>query len=391
MRALTWHGKHDVRVDTVPDPKIVNPHDAIIKITATAICGSDLHLYDGMIPSMVPGDVLGHEFMGVVEDVGREVTNLKRGDKVVVPFTIACGQCHHCSKQIWSACENTNPADKAPMQEALYGYSGSGLFGYSHMMGGYAGGQAEYVRVPFANVGPIKIPDGVPDEKALFLSDIFPTGYQAAENCNIQRGDTVAIWGCGPVGLFAIKSAFMLGAERVIAIDHRKRRLDLAREAGADVLNFEEVRVNEALTEMTGGRGPDSCIDAVGLEAHGLAIDNVLDFAKTTLKLSFDRPHVLREAIVACKPGGYLSIPGVYGGLLDKVPFGAAFGKGLTFKMGQTNMHKYLAPLLEKILEGEIDPTFLISHRLSLEEAPSGYKHFHDDQDEWTKVVLRPH
>ena len=232
MRALTWHGKHDVRVDTVPDPKIVNPHDAIIKITATAICGSDLHLYDGMIPTMVPGDVLGHEFMGIVEDVGHEVTTLKRGDKVVVPFTIACGQCHHCSKQIWSACENSNPADKAPMQEALYGYSGSGLFGYSHMMGGYAGGQAEYVRVPFANVGPIKIPDGVPDEKVLFLSDIFPTGYQAAENCNIQRGDTVAIWGCGPVGLFAIKSAFMLGAERVIAIDHRKRRLDLAREAG---------------------------------------------------------------------------------------------------------------------------------------------------------------
>ena len=390
MRALTWHGKHDVRVDTVPDPKIVNPHDVVIKTTATAICGSDLHLYDGMIPTMVSGDILGHEFMGVVEEVGPEVKNLKKGDRVVVPFTIACGSCLHCKSQFWSACENSNPSDKAPMMEALYGYMGSGLFGYSHMMGGYAGGQAEYVRVPFGNVGPIKIPDGLDDEQVLFLSDIFPTAYQAAENCNIQPGDTVAIWGLGPVGLLAVKSAFLLGAERVIAIDHRRRRLELAKEAGAEVLNFEDVRVNEALTEMTGGRGPDSCIDAVGLESHGFSIDNVIDFAKTTLKLSFDRPHVLRQAILACKPGGYLSIPGVYGGLLDKVPFGAAFGKGLTFKMGQTNMHKYLNPLLERIGKGEIDPGFIISHRLSLEEAPMGYKNFHDNQDEWTKVVLRP-
>ncbi len=390
MRALTWHGKHDVRVDTVPDPKIVNPHDIIIKTTATAICGSDLHLYDGMIPSMVPGDILGHEFMGIVQEVGPEVKNLKVGDRVVNPFTIACGQCLHCRTQFWSACENTNPADKAPIQEKLYGYAGSALFGYSHMMGGYAGGQAEYVRIPFGNVGPIKIPDGLEDEQVLFLSDIFPTAYQAAENCNIKKGDTIAIWGLGPVGQFAVKSAFLLGAERVIAIDHRKHRLELAKASGAEVLNFEEVRVNAALTEMTGGRGPDACIDCVGMESHGWALDNVIDFAKTTLKLSFDRPHVLREMIVACKPGGVLSIPGVYGGLLDKVPFGAAFGKGLTFKMGQTNMHKYLAPLLQRIMEGEIDPTFLISHRLSLEEAPMGYKNFHDDQSDWTKVVLRP-
>ena len=390
MRALTWHGKHDVRVDTVPDPKIVNPHDIIIKTTATAICGSDLHLYDGMIPTMVPGDILGHEFMGEVVEVGPEVTNLKVGDKVVNPFTIACGQCGHCKTQFFSACENSNPSDKAPMMEALYGYAGSGLFGYSHMMGGYAGGQAEYVRIPFGNVGPIKVPAGLDDEQVLFLSDIFPTAYQAVENCNIMPGDTVAIWGLGPVGLLAVKSAFLLGAGRVIAMDHRTKRLELGRQAGAEVINFEEVRVNEALTEMTGGRGPDSCVDCVGLEAHGSPHDNVIHFVNTTLQLSFDRPHVLREAILACKPGGVLSIPGVYGGLLDKVPFGAAFGKGLTFKMGQTNMQKYLAPLMERIQKGEIDPGFIISHRLSLEEAPSGYKNFHSDQDEWTKVVLRP-
>ena len=390
MRAVTWHGKHDIRVDTVPDPKIVNPHDIVIKTTATAICGSDLHLYDGVIPSLVPGDILGHEFMGVVEEVGPEVKNLKVGDRVVNPFTIACGQCFHCQTQLWSVCENTNPVDKAPLQEKLYGYAGSGLFGYSHMMGGYAGGQAEYVRIPFGNVGPIKVPDGLADEQVLFLSDIFPTAYQAAENCNIRPGDTVAIWGMGPVGLLAVKSAFLLGAERVIGIDHRPHRLELAKASGADVLNFEEVKVNAALTEMTGGRGPDACIDSVGLEAHGWAVDNVWDFARSTLKLTFDRPHVLREMILACKPGGVLSIPGVYGGILDQVPFGAAFGKGLTFKMGQTNMHKYLAPLLQRIMEGEIDPSFIISHRLSLEDAPNGYKNFHDNQNEWTKVVLRP-
>jgi threonine dehydrogenase-like Zn-dependent dehydrogenase len=392
MRALCWHGRHDVRVETTPDPKIVNPKDAILEITATAICGSDLHLYDGVIPTMKHGDILGHEFMGRVVELGKDVDRSKIavGDRVVTPFTIACGQCHPCRHDLWSACDNTNPPGQADTMERLYGYSGSGLFGYSHMMGGYAGGQAEYVRVPFADVGPIKIPDGLDDEQVLFLSDIFPTGYQAAENCDIQEGDTVAIWGCGPVGQFAIRSAFLLGAERVIAIDHRTERLKLAAEGGADTLDFEEVTVNVALKEMTGGRGPDSCIDAVGLEAHGWAVDNVLDFAKTTAHVSFDRPHVLREAILACKKGGHLSIPGVYGGLLDKVPFGAAFGKGLTMKMGQTNMHKYLKPLLALIQEGKIDPSFVISHRLSLEDAPAGYKMFHDDQDTVTKVILRP-
>ncbi len=392
MRALCWHGRHDVRVDTTPDPKIVNPKDAILKVTATAICGSDLHLYDGVIPTMHHGDILGHEFMGEVVELGSGVdrSKINIGDRVVVPFTIACGQCFSCKTDMWSACDNTNPAGKADMMEALYGYSGSGLFGYSHMMGGYAGGQAEYVRVPFADIGPIKIPEGLDDEQVLFLSDIFPTGYQAAENCNIQPGDTIAVWGCGPVGQFAIRSAFLLGAERVIAIDHREDRLKMARAGGADTLNFETVKVNEALTEMTGGRGPDGCIDAVGLEAHGWAIDNVLDFVKTTLHVSFDRPHVLREAILACKKGGHLSIPGVYGGFLDKVPFGAAFGKGLTMKMGQTNMHKYLHPLLSLIQEGKIDPSFVISDRIPLEDAPKGYKMFHDKQDTITKVIMRP-
>ena len=388
MRANCWMGRTSVEVRDVPDPTILNDRDAIVRITSTAICGSDLHLYDGFIPTMEKGDVLGHEFMGEVVELGKGVGNLRVGDRVVVPFPIACGACSACGAGFYSVCENSNP--NAGMAEKLWGFASAGMFGYSHLTGGFAGGQAQYARIPFADVGPIKIESDIPDEKVLFLSDIFPTAYQAAENCNIQRGDTVAIWGLGPVGQFAVKSAFMLGAERVIAIDHRKKRLELARQSGAEVLNFEEVRINEALTEMTGGRGPDSCIDAVGLESHGTSIDNIGDFVKTTLKISFDRPHVLREAILACKPGGVLSIPGVYGGLLDKVPFGAAFGKGLTFKMGQTNMHKYLAPLLEKILDNEIDPTFLISHRLSLEEAPSGYKNFHDDQDEWTKVVLRP-
>ncbi|MEI9963894.1 MAG: zinc-dependent alcohol dehydrogenase [Caulobacteraceae bacterium] len=391
MRALCWHGKHDVRVESVPDPEIVNPRDAIIRITTTAICGSDLHLYDGVIPTMMPGDVLGHEFMGEVVDVGRNVNGaLKVGDRVVVPFTIACGGCFFCNKGLWSACDNSNPAEKADIVEALYGYTPSGLFGYSHMMGGYAGGQAEYVRVPFADTGPIKIPDGMDDEQVLFLSDIFPTGYMAAENCSIQPGDTIAVWGCGPVGQFAIRSAFMLGAERVIAIDHFENRLALARQAGAETLNFEEVKIVEALQEMTGGRGPDGCIDAVGMESHGWAVDNVIDFAKTTAKVSFDRPHVLRECIVACRKGGTVSIPGVYGGLLDHLPFGAAFGKGLTFKMGQTNMHTYLHPLLQRIQEGDIDPTFVISHRLSLNDAAEGYKIFKTRQDEVTKVVLKP-
>ncbi len=390
MRALTWHGYHDVRVENVPDPSIVNPQDAIIRITHTAICGSDLHLYDNVIPTLMPGDVLGHEFMGVVEDVGPEVHNLKRGDRVVVPFTIACGHCFFCEKQLFSCCDNSNPPEKAEMAEQLFGYAPSGLFGYSQMMGGYAGGQAEAVRVPFADIGPLKVPDTLDDEQVLFLSDIFPTGYMAADNCNITPGDTIAIWGCGPVGLFAIKSCFLLGAERVIAIDHRKRRLELAQQAGAEVLNFEETKVNEALTEMTAGRGPDACIDAVGMEAHGLALDNIMDFAKVKSKLAFDRPHVLREAIIACRKGGTVSVPGVYGGFLDKIPFGAVVQKGLTIKSGQTHMQRYMKPLLDHIERGDIDPRFIISTRLPLSEAAKGYKIFHDDQDEVTKVVLHP-
>jgi threonine dehydrogenase-like Zn-dependent dehydrogenase len=390
MRALCWHGKGDVRVEQVPDPEIVNPRDAVIRITSTAICGSDLHLYDGMIPTMKPGDVLGHEFMGEVMEVGRGVDNLKPGDRVVVPFTIACGQCFFCNRELYSACDNSNPAEKSDTSELLYGYSPAGLFGYSHMMGGYAGGQAEFVRVPFADKGPLKVPDGLADEQVLFLSDIFPTGFMAAENCDIQEGDTVAVWGCGPVGQFAIRSAFMLGAERVIAIDHHDGRLELARQGGAEAFNFKEINVVETLRDLTAGIGPDSCIDAVGLEAHGMSPDNVIDFAKVQMKIGTDRPHALREAIMACRKGGTVSIPGVYGGLLDMVPMGAAFGKGLTFKMGQTHMHRYMRPLLERIEEGAIDPTFLISHRMKLSEAPQGYKMFKEHQNEVTKIVLTP-
>lgn len=389
MKALCWYGKYDVRVLDVPDPKIINPHDAIIKITTTAICGSDLHLYDGYIPTMEKGDILGHEFMGEVIEVGKAVTKLKVGDRVVVPFTIACGNCFFCQKELWSLCDNTNP--NAKMLEALYGFSGSGLFGYSHLYGGYAGGQAQYARVPFADVGPIKIPDELSDEQVLFLSDIFPTGYMAAENCNIQPGDTVAIWGCGPVGQFAIKSAWMLGAGRVIAIDQYSGRLNLAATEGkAEIIDFSQTDVFDALKEMTGGRGPDSCIDAVGLEAHGTSPDALLDRAKAAMYLATDRPHVLRQAIHACRKGGTVSVPGVYGGFLDKIPFGAAFAKGLTFKMGQTHMHKYLKPLLDRVAKGEIDPSFIITHRLQLEDAPHGYATFKEKKDECFKIVLKP-
>jgi len=390
MRALTWHGKGDVRVETVPDPKIVNPRDAIIKVTKTAICGSDLHLYDGVIPTMAPGDVLGHEFMGEVVEVGKGNDNLKKGDRVVVPFTMACGGCYFCEKELYSCCDNSNPPEKREMAEALFGYSPAGLFGYSHMMGGFAGGQAEYVRVPFSDFGPVKVPDSLSDEQVLFLSDIFPTAYMAVEACNIQPGETVAIWGCGPVGLFAIKSAFLLGAERVIAIDHRKKRLELAAQAGAEVLNFEEVKINEALTEMTAGRGPDACVDCVGMEAHGWAVDNVIDMLKVKTHVAFDRAHVLREAIVACRKGGTVSSPGVYGGFIDKFPMGAVVQKGLTIKSGQTHMQKYMRPLLDHIEKGDIDPTFIISTRLPLEKAAEGYAMFKNDQDTVTKVVLTP-
>lgn len=390
MQAICWYGKHDVRVMKVPDPEILNPRDAIIKITSTAICGSDLHLYNGYIPTMEAGDILGHEFMGEVVEVGKEVTNLKKGDRVVVPFTIACGSCFYCKRDLWSLCDNSNP--DPGMLETLAGYSGSALFGYSHMYGGFAGGQAEYVRVPFADVGPIKIPDHLPDDKVLFLSDIFPTGYMAAENCNIHPGDTIAVWGAGPVGQFAAASALMLGAEKVCVIDHYEDRLDLARAQSDKVvtINFDNEEVYDRLLEETGGRGPDSCIDAVGLESHGSTPDALLDYAKTAVYLATDRSHALRQAIYCCRKGGTVSVPGVYGGFLDKFNFGPAFGKGLTFKMGQTHMHKYMPKLLSEIEEGKIDPSFVISHRMKLSEAPLAYDKFNKEKDPWRKVVLSP-
>jgi threonine dehydrogenase-like Zn-dependent dehydrogenase len=389
MKAVCWYGTNDVRVARVPDPSILNARDAIVKITLTAICGSDLHLYDGFIPTMKRGDILGHEFMGEVVDVGPQNTRLQVGDRVVVPFTIACGRCFFCERDLWSACDNSNP--NAWMAEKLYGFSPSGLFGYSHMLGGYAGGQAEYVRVPFADVGPIKVPEHLSDEQVLFLSDILPTGYMAAENCNIRPGDTVAVWGCGPVGQFAIRSAWMLGAGRVIAIDRQPERLRMAAEHGkADVIDYSTHEVFEELKEITGGQGPDACIDAVGLEAHGGDWDGWYDKVKTAAFLATDRISALRQAIHSCRKGGTVSIPGVYGGFLDKVPFGAAFSKGLTLRMGQTHVHRYLAMLLDRIDRGEIDPSFVITHRIRLDDAPRAYEVFKRKQDDCIKVVMRP-
>jgi threonine dehydrogenase-like Zn-dependent dehydrogenase len=388
MKAVCWHGAHDVRVENVPEPKIINSRDALVKITLTAICGSDLHLYDGYIPTMKKGDILGHEFMGEVLEVGREVPNLKKGDRVVVPFTISCGRCFFCQKGMWSLCDNSNP--NAAMAEKLYGQSTAGLFGYSHLYGGFAGGQAQYARVPFADVGPIKIPDGLRDDQVLFLSDIFPTGYMAAENCNIQPGDTIAVWGCGPVGQFAIRSAYMLGAERVIALDDSSERLAMARDGKAETLNFADGDVVERLKELTGGRGPDACIDAVGMEAHGKTIDAIYDRAKQAMMLETDRPHALRQAIQVCRKGGTVSIPGVYGGLIDKFPIGAAFAKGLTFKMGQTHVPKYMKLLLDRIQNGDIDPSFLITHRVKIDDASEAYKTFRNHSDGCVKVVLNP-
>ena len=389
MKALCWHGANDVRVETVPDPKIINPRDAIVKITSTAICGSDLHIYDGYIPTMEPGDILGHEFMGEVVEVGPGVKNVQKGDRVVVPFTISCGHCFFCNRDLWSLCDNSNP--NAWMAEKMMGHSPSGLFGYSHLFGGYAGGQAEYARVPFADVGLFKVPDHLTDEQVLFLTDIFPTGYMAAENCDIEPGDIVAVWGCGPVGLFAIKSAYLLGAERVIAIDRVPERLKLAQEAcNAEVINYEEVDPGEALKEMTGGRGPDACIDAVGMEAHGTGLMGLYDQAKQAVRMETDRPTALRQVLVACRKGGKVSIPGVYGGFIDKVPMGATFNKGLTLKMGQTHVHRYLKTLLEHVEQGKIDPTFLITHKLPLEQAPHGYEIFKHKKDNCIKVVLKP-
>jgi threonine dehydrogenase-like Zn-dependent dehydrogenase len=389
MRALTWHGRHDVRVETVPDPEIVNPRDCILKVTSTAICGSDLHLYDGYIPGMRAGDILGHEFMGEVVEVGSK-SPLKKGQRVIVPFTISCGNCFFCKRDLYSACDNSNPAETSDATEFGFGYPGVGIFGYSHLTGGYAGGQAEYVRVPYSDVGPLPVPDHLEDDQVLFLTDILPTGWMAAENCDIQPGDTVAVWGCGPVGLFAIQSAFVMGAHRVIAIDHYKTRLDLAKQMGAEVLDYREVSVPDALAEMTGGIGPDSCIDAVGLEAHGLMIDNVIDQVKAMAFMVTDRIHVLREAIYSCRKAGHVSVPGVYGGLADKFPVGAFMEKGLTLKTGQTHMQRYTKPLLKLIEEGKLDTTFLISHRAPLEQAAEMYKHWHDDQDVYTKIVLKP-
>jgi len=390
MRALTWHGKHDVRVDTVPDPWIVNPRDAIIEVTSTAICGSDLHLYDHYIPTLKSGDVLGHEFMGRVVEVGPGNSKLKIGDRVVVPFVIACGNCFFCSRQQFAACDNSNPAESADMSETLFGYPMTGAFGYSHLTGGYAGGQAEYVRVPYSDIGPLVIPEGIDDDKVLFLSDILPTGWMAAQNCEIEPGDTVAVWGCGPVGLFAIQSALVLGAQRVIAIDHYPHRLQLAKHLGAEVINFEEVRVHEALVEMTGGIGPDACIDAVGMESHGFALDNAYDHIKAAVGLVTERTHALRQVIVACRKGGRISIPGVYGGFTDKFPLGALMEKGLSIKSGQTHVQKYMPKLLQMIIDGKLDTTFLISHRLGLEDAPEGYRMFKERQNDVTKVVLKP-
>jgi threonine dehydrogenase-like Zn-dependent dehydrogenase len=391
MRAVCWFGAEDVRVETIPDPAILNPHDAIVRVTRAAICGSDLHLYGGYIPTMRSGDVLGHETMGEVVEVGSEVKELKVGDRVVIPFTISCGSCHYCGRGEYAFCDNSNP--NAWMPEKLYGYAPAALYGYSHMFGGYAGGQAEYVRVPYADVGPLKVPEGLSDEQVLFLSDIFPTGYQAAEYCDIEPGDIVAVWGCGPVGQFAIQSALLLGAERVIAIDREPERLDMVRrhDGRADIVNYEEEHdVLEQIKELTGGRGPDACIDAVGMEAHGTGLAGWYDRAKHAMMLETDRPTALREAIMSCGKGGVVSIPGVYGGLIDKVPMGAAFAKGLVFRMGQTHVPRYLPRLLEHIERGDIDPTFVITHRLSLDEAPHGYEMFRDKREGCVKVTLQP-
>jgi threonine dehydrogenase-like Zn-dependent dehydrogenase len=391
MKALCWMGVEKLSVETVPDPKILNPRDAIVRITSTCICGSDLHLYNGFVPTLEQGDILGHEFMGEVVEVGSAIQKdkLKVGDRVVVPFTIACGRCFFCQNQLWSCCDNTNP--NAWVAEKMMGYTPSGLFGYTHMMSGYAGGQAQFARVPCADVGPLKLPEGIDDEQVVFLSDIFPTGYMAAENCNIRPGDTIAIWGCGPVAQFAIRSCFMLGAERVIAIDRVPERLQMAQEGGAETINFEEVdSVIDSLKFMTGNRGPDACMDAVGMEASGHSLLYYMDRTKQALRINTDRAEVLRQCIAACRKGGTLSVPGVYAGLIDKVPFGAVMNKGLTVKTGQTHMMRYMQPLLERVQRGEIDPSFVISHRVPLSQAPEMYRIFRDKEDHCTKVVLDP-
>lgn len=390
MKALCWHGTHDVRVDSVPDPKIEKPTDIIVKITSTAICGSDLHLFDGFMPTMESGDILGHEPMGIVEEVGSEVRKLKVGDRVVIPFNQACGDCFFCKRTEYSLCDTSNPNKE--MAEKAMGHSPSGLLGYSHMLGAYPGGQAQYLRVPYADVGPLKIESDLPDEKVLFLSDIFPTGYMAAENTQLEPGDTVAVWGCGPVAQFAIQSLWMMGAGRVIAIDRVPERLAMARKFGrVETINFDEQDVYETLQQMTKGRGPDRCIDAVGAEAHGTgSFDAILDKAKAALMLTTDRAHALRQAIMCCRKGGTLSVPGVYIGFPDKLPFGALMNKGLTVKTGQTHTQRYMAPLLKKVESGEIDPSFVVTHTRPLVDAPEMYKTFRDKEDGCIKVILKP-
>lgn len=389
MKALCWHGKSNVSVEQVPDPKIINARDAIIRVTLSAICGSDIHLYDGYIPSMADGDILGHEFMGEVVEVGRAITNLRRGDRVVIPFPISCGKCFYCQEGMYSLCENSNP--NAALAEELWGYSPAGIFGYSHLLGGYAGGQAQFVRVPYADVNHVKIPDGLTDEQVLFLSDIFPTGYMAAENCDIKPGSIIAIWGCGPVGQFAIKSAYMLGAGRVIAIDRFPERLRMAREeGGAQTINYEYSDVYDTLMDMTGGRGPDACIDAVGMEAHVPGIIGAYDRIKVGMMMETERPNALREAIMCCRKGTTLSVPGVYGGYGDKIPLGAVVNKALTLKSGQTHVQRYMQPLLKRIEDRDIDPSFVITHRVALDDVPAAYELFRDKQDDCIKVVLKP-
>lgn len=388
MQALCWYGKNDMRVEQVPDPKILNRSDAIIRISSTAICGSDLHLYNGLMPMMQKGDIIGHEFMGEVVDVGSDVKNLRLGDRVVASFPISCGRCFFCQEQMFSLCENSNP--NAGMAETLMGHSPAGIYGYSHLLGGYAGGQAEYARVPFADVGTIKIPDGLSDEQVLFLSDIFPTGYMAAEMCNVKPGDTIAVWGCGPVGQFAIRSAFLLGAERVLAIDRFPERLRMARDGRAETIDYQQTDVYNTLMEMTGGRGPDACIDAVGMEAHAPGILGAYDRVKQAMMLESDRAYALRQAIMACRNGGTVSVVGVYGGLIDKFPFGSIMNRSLTIRTGQAHVQRYMRPLLERIQNGDIDPSFVITHRLSLNEAPEGYATFNDKQEECIKIVLKP-
>ncbi len=389
MKATCWMGRNSIEVEEVPDPKILNARDAIVRITSTAICGSDLHLYDGYVPTMKKGDILGHEFMGEVVEVGRGVTNLGVGDRVMVPFTISCGSCWSCSQGLFSVCENSNP--NAKISEEVLGHAPAGAFGFSHMLGGYPGGQAEYARVPFADVGPIKVPDGMPDDQVLFLSDIFPTAWMAAENCDIKPGDTVAIWGCGPVGQLAIKSTYLLSAERVIAIDRVEYRLRMARErGGAETINYEENDVLDVLKDMTGGRGPDSTMDAVGMEAQNTGVSGAYDRVKQAVRAESDRPTALRQAIMASRSGGTVSVPSVYGGFVDKFPRGSLMNRVLTLKTGQTHMQRYTRPLLEKIQNGDIGPSFIITHPISLADAPQGYEAFKHKEDECMKVVLKP-